>query len=106
MSKRLRYVRGPVAWPMPNRQKSLDRFGGVVLMTEAEWLECTDPAPMLEYIQGTVNDRKLRLFMVACCRRIWHLFSEDRDRTAVEIAEQYADRLVSPQELEVAFRAY
>ena len=31
-------------------------------MTEAEWLECRDPALMLEFIRGDTSDRRLRLF--------------------------------------------
>jgi hypothetical protein len=39
-------------------------------MTDAEWFDCTDPAPMLEFLRGKASDRKLRLFSCACCGRL------------------------------------
>jgi hypothetical protein len=42
-------------------------------MTEAEWLTCDDPTPMLKYLKGQVSDRKVRLLACVCCRLIWHL---------------------------------
>ena len=46
-------------------------------MTEAEWLACTDPALMLDFLRTTASDRKLRSLAVACCRRIWHVLHYD-----------------------------
>src|SRR5262249_58034635 len=39
-------------------------------MTEAEWLECTDPMPMLEFLRGWASDRKLRLYLCESYRTI------------------------------------
>jgi hypothetical protein len=68
-------------------------------MTEAEWLACEDPKPLLEFLKGRTSDRKLRLFAVACCYRLWHLLSDSRNRTAVEMAEVFADGGMTPEEL-------
>jgi hypothetical protein len=68
-------------------------------MTEAEWLACDNPMPMLEFLRGKVSDRKLRLFACACCRRLWHLMPESYSRRAVEASERYADGSAGAQEL-------
>ncbi len=61
-------------------------------MTEAEWLACQDPGPMLLFLGRSADPRKLRLFAVACVRRLSHLLDDERSRQALDVAEQYADR--------------
>ena len=60
-------------------------------MDENEWLNATDPAPMLRFLERRANERKVRLFAVACCRRIWHLVVDERSRQAIKGVEMFAD---------------
>jgi hypothetical protein len=60
-------------------------------MTEAEWLACDDPKPMLEFLRDKASDRKLRLFACACCRRVERLLTQPRICKSLNVAELYAD---------------
>jgi hypothetical protein len=95
-------------------------------MTEAEWLACIDPTPMLEFLQvgiialvdglpsdterqvmrrllqGKTIPRKLALFACACCREIWQVVTDVRSRKAVEVAEQTIDDLANERQLDGA----
>jgi hypothetical protein len=71
-------------------------------MTEAEWLRCQEPGPMLAPLRVSDGWRKLRLFKVACCRRVWPLLVDPRSRAAVEAAERFADGAIGAAELRVA----
>jgi hypothetical protein len=73
-------------------------------MTEAEWLACADPRPMLGHLRGRVSARKLRLLTCACCRRVWDLLGDERSRQAVEVAERFTDGAADAEELRAAQR--
>lgn len=64
-------------------------------MTEAEWLSSKDALKLLAHLNRPPGDRKLRLYGVACCRRLWHSLSEPASREAIEWAERFADGLAS-----------
>jgi hypothetical protein len=67
-------------------------------MTEAEWLTCDKPAPMLAFARGSASARKLRLFSCACCRRVAHLMPDNRSLLALNVAERVADGLADAAE--------
>jgi len=74
-------------------------------MNEAEWLTCSNPLPMLEFLSGKVSARKLRLFAVAAYRRIRHWVVDPDGRRAIEVAERFADQQASQGELAEAWAA-
>jgi hypothetical protein len=67
-------------------------------MTEAEWRAATGLTPMLEFLRDRASERKLRLWVVACCHHVWH-HTHESDRKVVELAAQFADSLVTAKEL-------
>jgi hypothetical protein len=76
-------------------------------MTDADWMASKIPGPMIEHLwrTGKGGDRKMRLFVVACCRRIGHLFPDESCRRAVDLAETYADCGASQRELTEAMQS-
>lgn len=72
-------------------------------MTEAEWRDAVEPHSLLAYLQesGSVSDRKLRLFAVACVRRVW-VWIHPLGQRAVEVAEAFADGAADAGELRAA----
>jgi len=74
-------------------------------MTEAEWLECTDPQKMLEFLRGKASERKLRLFACAFGRAVRDSQHQPGPST-VAVGERYADGLASDQELATELRKW
>jgi hypothetical protein len=96
------------------------------VLTEQQWLDSTDPGQMLDLLateamaerlglfhagvdaalelvqvgRGEANwQRKFRLFICACARRIWHLVTRPANRRGIEVAERYADGEATEEEL-------
>jgi len=74
-------------------------------MTEAMWLIGADPNQMLDSLSATATIRKLSLFGAACCRRVWHLITDERIRTCLEVAERFIEGDATGSELERAGRS-
>src|SRR5262245_8217987 len=102
-------------------------------MTESEWFASDWPDDLLEHacslrrvalgitdsseeespdFRPQVYPRKRRLFIAACCRRIWELLPAV-GRDAIDVAEQFADgqasdaqRIAAIAQVEAAGKAY
>jgi len=86
-------------------------------MDEHDWLTSTDAATMLAFVAGRdappgailpaepLGERKLRLFLVGCCRQRWELFTSPVARRAVETVEAFADGLADDGALGQARKA-
>jgi hypothetical protein len=60
-------------------------------MTEEEWLARAHAVRMVEFLESTASDRKLRLLACASVRLFWEHLKDPTARTLVEVFETYAD---------------
>jgi hypothetical protein len=79
-------------------------------MTSKEWMASRDPDELMEFLirQGSRQEgRKFHLFACGCCRLCWHLLSDERFRSAVEVAERRVDGRAGDEEVrEVGTRSF
>jgi hypothetical protein len=68
-------------------------------MTEKDWLESANVWDLLGQPTCKASERKVRLFTLACCRRVWHLLTDDRSKQAVDVLERFAECRATLQEL-------
>jgi hypothetical protein len=64
-------------------------------MTEQAWLTVVAPDVMLNWVAPRCSARKLRLFAVACCRRVAHRYGK-RLLALLDFVEANADALTGP----------
>jgi hypothetical protein len=62
-----------------------------IALTEAEWLACGYPSPLLDHLAKDVSDRKHWLRLCAGARQLPPLMASTPDRQCVELKEQWAD---------------
>jgi hypothetical protein len=70
-------------------------------MTEAEWLECTDPESMLRFLwsrKPVPSDRKARLCMIAWCWQVNKFYYVEDEVFSLHAVEQLADGVITLQE--------
>jgi hypothetical protein len=74
-------------------------------MNEEQWHSCTDPTPMLDFVQSGewASERRLLLFALECCRRVRHLLDERLNREIVGAVESYADGKLIRRDVVVAW---
>ncbi len=92
-------------------------------MTESDWLQGTDPEPMIRFLREEqthfrtrwvgwvarprfrVSERKWRLFYCACMRLIAHVLPAEACRQLIDVVERQADGLAGSEEVEAAIAA-
>jgi hypothetical protein len=76
-------------------------------MNEQDWFTWWDAFDLLSWCEDDeckLDQRKLRLFAVACCRTIWPLLTDKLSRRAVEVAEWAADEEHNQEALQAVRR--
>jgi hypothetical protein len=60
-------------------------------MTDAKWLKSKDPRQMLAFVAGKAHERKLWLFVLACCWRVSYVLHATHDGDALDAMEHLVD---------------
>jgi hypothetical protein len=71
-------------------------------MTEAEWLASSSFEDILKFFPANASVRSVRLFAVACCRRLPSL--DQRSLQALDVAERFAEGLADQWALHRAYQ--
>jgi hypothetical protein len=88
-------------------QKAIERLAasrdeGFRQFMSEQWPTTTNIREMVHQVEGHplhLSERKLRLFAVACCRRVFGLLPNAATRNLVETCELHADGLATAEEM-------
>src|SRR5262249_1365222 len=58
---------------------------------------------MLQFLQGQASNRKLGLFAVGCCRKVWHMLHK-RAKKAMHVTEGFVDGIATESALQEALQ--
>ena len=68
-------------------------------MTEAEWLTCEDPRPMIDLLRDRADSRKWQLFAVASCSDVLSRYFKHRKlQFTVKCGERAIDEHVPDED--------
>ena len=71
---------------------------------ESWWRTCQTPCHLWHAAEKAFTERKMRLFLTACCRSVWADLPDPRSRAAVEVMERFADGRAARDDLDEAAR--
>jgi hypothetical protein len=74
-------------------------------MNEQEWLTCTDPQLMLDFMFERTSRRKIELYTSGSYRLVWHLLPDERFRNKMDVRERYFDGVATEEEFCAAIKA-
>ncbi len=75
----------------PPTQEQLDRCVSAIGRAVEKNMAVAVHCGMMKGAAALTTERKLRLFVCACCRRLWDELKDQRSRDALAVSEQFAD---------------
>ena len=74
------------------------------ILTEDDWLNCTEPDAILEHVRASATERQFRLFLCACIRRLLPALAKRKNQReicemAIAAGEAYVEGRLSRAKL-------
>lgn len=91
--------------PCYSPQEKYGDFSGTILDILKDERIPNDDKIWAATCKGILPDYVNRKFATQCCRQVWHLLTDERSRTAVEVAERFNEGNATETELDAAWAA-